>query len=196
MNGTESSIQRTGIGADVPPGWRLNPSRWSKRLVSFALAFAGFAIATYLALYQLRVIRDVWEPFFGNGSQLVLHSSLSRLLPVPDATLGALGYLVEVIAGVIGGGQRWRTSPWAAVCFGGIAAGMALASAVLVACQPFVAHAWCTLCLCSSGISFIVVGPAVSELRAALQTLKTRHGSGRRSHFNKKNFNTGDAHAS
>jgi hypothetical protein len=38
-----------------------------------------------------RSIGDVWEPFFGNGSRLILTSGVSRILPVPDAALGALG---------------------------------------------------------------------------------------------------------
>ena len=41
-----------------------------------------------LALYQLGYFSEVWEPFFGNGSAEVLHSALSRVLPIPDAALG------------------------------------------------------------------------------------------------------------
>jgi hypothetical protein len=35
----------------------------------------------------------VWEPFFGDGSRTVLTSGISRLLPVPDAALGAFEHL-------------------------------------------------------------------------------------------------------
>jgi len=60
------------------------------------LALTGFAVAGYLALDQLGVV-VVWEPFFGQGTQAVLHSSLSQSLPVPDAAVGALAYLGEAL---------------------------------------------------------------------------------------------------
>ena len=48
------------------------------------LAILGFAIAGYLSLYQLRVISEVWEPFFGSGSEEILTSWVSKLLhPLP-----------------------------------------------------------------------------------------------------------------
>jgi len=151
-----------------------NPSNWSERLPFIALAAIGLGIATYLACYQLGMFSQVWDPFFKNGSPEVLHSKLSTLLPVPDAALGALGYAAEILTGAIGGKTRWRTKPWVVVAFGVVAMGMALAGAVLVICQPLVAHAWCTLCLCSAAVSFVVVGPAIRESRVAWRHLKTR----------------------
>jgi hypothetical protein len=67
----------------APPGWRDNPSSWPQRLPIVAVAAVGFAIATYLTLFQVGVLGSVWEPFFGDGSRTVLGSSLSRVLPVP-----------------------------------------------------------------------------------------------------------------
>jgi hypothetical protein len=64
---------------------------------------AGFAIAAYLTLFQLGVLHMVWEPFFGDGSRTVLTSRISRLLPVPDAALAAAGYLLDAVAGLVGG---------------------------------------------------------------------------------------------
>ena len=92
----------------IPPGWEYNPSAWSERWPIIVLAGVGFAIAMYLALYQWGVFATVWEPFFGDGSERILHSSVSRLLPVPDAFLGALGYLLDIVTGAIGGPGRWR----------------------------------------------------------------------------------------
>ena len=90
--------------SDLPPGMSYNPSERSRRLPGSAPALTGFCIATYLALYQVGVIAAVWEPFFGNGSRLLLkQSAVAHLLPIPDAALGAAVYLLEVITGAIGG---------------------------------------------------------------------------------------------
>jgi hypothetical protein len=43
----------------------------------------GFGIAMYLALYQWEVFARVWEPFFGEGSRVILTSSISRLFRLP-----------------------------------------------------------------------------------------------------------------
>lgn len=71
----------------APPGWTYNPSSWSQRLPLVALALVGAAIAAYLAAFQVGWITSVWEPFFGSGSRTILHSGVSRLLPVPPPRL-------------------------------------------------------------------------------------------------------------
>ena len=100
-----------------PPGWTDNPSRWVERLPLIGLAGIGFVIASYLALYQFGVLDKVWDPFFGDGTRQVLTSKISRAFPVPDAALGALGYLLDAVTGAIGGRERWRTRPWIVLCF-------------------------------------------------------------------------------
>ena len=97
--------------SSTPPEWAYNLSSWPQRLPIVALAFVGFGIAMYLALHQWEVFARVWESFFGEGSRVILTSSILRLLPVPDAALGAFGYLLDAVAGLIGGRQRWRTMP-------------------------------------------------------------------------------------
>lgn len=158
----------------IPNGWRYNPSTWSERLPLAGLAAIGCLISVYLSLYQAGAIGAVWDPFFGNGSQRVLRSALSRWLPVPDAALGGAGYALEIVLAMIGGEERWRTKPWVSVGFGLLALAMGLVSLGLVICQPLLAHAWCTLCLCSAAISLVVVGPAINEMRAGWQTFKLR----------------------
>ncbi len=37
---------------------------------------------------------------------MVFHSGCAGLLPIPDAFLGAIGYLVEALASTVGGGDR------------------------------------------------------------------------------------------
>lgn len=59
----------------------------------------GFAVATYLTLFQYGVVDTVWDPFFGDGSATVLESKLSRVLPISDGGFGAAGYLADDSSG-------------------------------------------------------------------------------------------------
>ncbi len=155
-----------------PPGWTYNPSSWPERLWLIGVAVLGFVISTYLALYQWGIVDAVWEPFFGLGSDVVLHSALSRMLPVPDAALGAFAYALDAVAGALGGAGRWRTMPWIVVLFGLAVGPLGLVSVLLVLAQPLLLHAWCTLCLISAVISIVMIGPAMDEVLASLQFLK------------------------
>jgi uncharacterized membrane protein len=136
------------------------------------LALLGAGIAAYLTLYQAGLIRQVWEPFFGNGSEIVLHSWVSRTLPVPDATLGMLAYLVEAVLASLGGTARWRTRPWIVFALGVAVCVFGMTSILLVVAQPLLFHAWCTLCLTSAVISLTLVAPAVDEVHASLRFLE------------------------
>ena len=136
------------------------------------LALLGFVIASYLALYQWGVISTVWEPFFGAGSRTILNSSVSHLLPIPDAALGAFGYFLDAVTAVIGGRARWRTMPWIVILFGLAVGPLGAASIILVILQPVLFDAWCTLCLVSALISVLMIGPAADEVLASLQYLK------------------------
>lgn len=157
---------------DIPPGWSYNPASWGQRLPIIVMALAGFVIAAYLTLYQMRILSSVWEPFFGNGSVVILNSPISHLLPIPDAALGAFGYLFDAVAGVLGGDRRWRTMPWAVVLFGLAVGPLGFVSVLLVIFQPVLFDAWCSLCLASAVISVLMIGPAMDEMLASLQYLK------------------------
>ena len=166
-------------GADVPPGWGHNPSRWSHRLPVLLLALAGCGVATYLALYQLDILQTVWEPFFGNGSTVILsQSAIAHLLPVPDAALGAFVYLLEALAELPGDESRWRTKPWAVVLLGLIAAGLGVAAVGLVVCQPILFSHFCTLCLASAACSLLGCAAAAPEVWATLQHLRRERRRG------------------
>jgi uncharacterized membrane protein len=150
-----------------------NPSSWSHRLPVVVLALLGCGLATYLTLYQWHVTATVWDPIFGaRSSEAVLTSAVSRLLPVPDATLGALAYLVEAIVTAVGGQERWRTSPWLVVLFGLVLAGLALTSLALALTQVFLVHALCALCLCSAAISFVNAWLGRDEVFATVHALR------------------------
>jgi type IV secretory pathway VirB3-like protein len=134
-------------------------------------AMVGFGIAVYLTLFQVGRLDTVWEPFFGEGSRRVLTSSISYLLLVPDAALGAGGYLLDAVTGAIGGTSRWRSMPWMVVLFGVAVGPLGAASVVLVILQPVMFDAFCTLCLASAVVSVAMIGPALDEVLASLQAL-------------------------
>ena len=137
-----------------------------------ALALLGAAVSGYLAFYQYGVVTHVWEPFFGSGSERVLTSRLSFLLPISDAALGALAYVADAVTGLIGSTSRWRTKPWLVVLFGVLVGPLGAVSVGLVIAQPLVYDAWCTLCLASAAISLTMIGPAMDEVLASLQHLR------------------------
>ena len=162
----------------TPPGWSANPSAWFQRLPILALALVGASIAGYLAGYQLRLVSSVWEPFFGDGSRVILNSSVSRVLPIPDAALGVFAYLLDAVTGAIGGRARWRTLPWMVIGFGLAVGPLGAVSILLVILQPMLFDAWCTLCLASASISLAMIGPAIDEVLASLQHLQRVRRSG------------------
>lgn len=163
----------------VPPGWEYDPAAWSQRLPIVGLALVGFGIALYLSLYQLDVLDGVWEPFFGDGSRTILDSRVSHLLPVPDALLGAFGYLADAVAGLIGGSGRWRTMPWIVIVFGLAIGPFGAVSITLVVLQPVLFDSFCTLCLASAVISLAMIPPALDEVLATLQHLRRERRRGR-----------------
>jgi hypothetical protein len=158
---------------DVPAGWDYNPSAWPQRIPIIVLSLVGVGIAGYLAAFQLGFTRTVWEPFFGSGSERILTSWVSKLLhPIPDAGLGALGYLVDAVTGAIGGRRRWQTMPWMVVIFGLAIGPLGVVSVVLVVLQPVLFDSWCTLCLASGVVSVAMIGPAMDETLASLQHVR------------------------
>jgi hypothetical protein len=168
-----------GTNASVcPEGWDQNPSSWPQRIPIIALALIGFAIASYLAAYQFGFVSWVWDPFFGEQTERILESPVSRALPVPDAALGALGYVADAVAGAVGGRERWRTMPWIVVLFGLAVGPLGAISVLLVILQPVAYGSWCTLCLVTAAISIAMIPPAMDEVLASLQHLRRVHDRG------------------
>ena len=158
----------------IPFGYKSNPSSWSKRMPLLIMAVIGFLIALYLGLYQLHVFGNVWEPFFGSGTDAVVKSSFSRSLPIPDGLIGAFGYLCDIILVSIGNNTRWKTKPWIVILYSILIAIMGLVSVLLIIIQPVVLHTWCTLCLVSAILSLSMVIPVMQELMATLHLIKKK----------------------
>lgn len=156
----------------IPEPWDYNPSSWSQRLPICLLAMVAFLIATYLALYQWRLIDTVWDPFFGDETAKVLDSDVSERMRhwmlVPDAALGALAYLGDALFGLAGSTRRWQYRPWMVVLFGIDVIPLGIVSAILVVLQGTVVGSWCTLCIVTAIISLILVYMAYDEVWSCL----------------------------
>jgi uncharacterized membrane protein len=153
-------------------------SAWGRRVPVIALSLAGLAVAATLTLFQVDVLGNVWEPFFGDGSRQVLTSSLSKALPVPDAALGALAYGAEAILESVGGPLRAADRPWVVVAAGLVAGGLGLAALTLIAVQALVVGAFCTLCLTSATISLVIAGLTAPEVLTAWGAIHARRHRG------------------
>lgn len=155
----------------IPSGWSYNPSTWEQRTPIILLAFIGFLMARYLSAFQLGQIKSAWDPFFGNGTETILTSDISKWFPVSDAGLGAWSYLLDAIFGAVGGERRWRTMPWVVMIFGFMVIPPGLTSITLVILQPIGVGAWCTICLATAVVMLLMVPPAIDEVVATVQVM-------------------------
>lgn len=169
---------RAGIhlpGPDKPPGWSYNPSSWIRRWLGIALALLGFFLSRYLAAHQLGYIPHAWDPFFGDGTDKVTGSALSKSFPISDAGFGAVAYILEVLIGFMGTRARWRTAPFIVVSFVLLVIPLGATSVLLVIMQPVVVGAWCGFCLINALALLISVPLAVHESIAVGQFLVLAH---------------------
>lgn len=166
---------RLDLDAAAPP-YDYNPSAWSQRLPICVLAGVAFVIATYMALYQWRLVPTAWDPLFGPQTAKVLDSHVSevmrRWIGIPDAALGAIAYLGDAVFGLAGSTRRWQTRPWLVILFGLDVIPLGIVSAVLVVLQGTVVGEWCTLCLVTAAISLLLVYLAYDEVWASLRWLR------------------------
>jgi hypothetical protein len=156
----------------LAPPWSYNPSAWSQRVPICILAFVGFLVAGYMALYQWRLIDDVWDPVFGPQTLTVLDSDVSERMRgwfgIPDAAFGAIAYLGDAIFGLAGSTRRWQYRPWLVILFGIDVIPLGIVGAVLVFLQGAAVGAWCFLCIVSAVISLVLVVMAYDEVWSSL----------------------------
>lgn len=166
-------------GPNIPPGWSYNPSSWPERIPVGTLGFLGFFTARYLAGFQLGYSDAIADPFFGDGTENVLTSEVSESFPVSDAGLGAFAYLLDVIAGMAGDTDRWRTMPWLVIIFGILVIPLGIVSTTLVILQPLSVGSWCTLCLLSALITVGMIPFTFDEVLATVQFMLKKKKEGR-----------------
>jgi hypothetical protein len=176
--GMPNMAVHTKAGPEMPPGWSYNPSSWPQRAIMIALLAVGWLVSRYLAAFQLGYIEHAFDPFFGDGTRLVLTSDLSRALPVSDGGLGALVYTFEFITIWMGGASRWRTSPWTVTVFGILVIPLGLVHIILVVSQPLTVGHWCTLCLLVAAITLLVIPLEADEVVAMGQLLARKRREG------------------
>lgn len=159
-------------GPEIPPGWTYNPSSWAQRAPIIALGLVGFFLARHMTGYQLGHTSEVWEPFFGVGTERILTSEVSKAWPVSDAGLGMVTYALEVLSGFMGDKKRWRTMPWMVAMFGVVVIPLGLVSISLIIMQPLAVGAWCTPCLLSAVAMLVMIPLTLDEVVAMVQFLR------------------------
>jgi uncharacterized membrane protein len=158
-------------GGEIPLKWSFNPSELGPRGVTVMLALVAWFSARYLASYQLGYVKELVPLFPGDGTVKVITSSVAKGFPVSDAGLGAFGYSLEFLLGIIGSSRRWKTMPWVSVFFGLLVIPAGMTTILLVILQPVVVGAWCGLCLIIAVCMLVMVLLTIPEMAATLQLL-------------------------
>jgi hypothetical protein len=165
-------------GRAMPPGWSYNPSAWPQRAPIIGLAFVSFLVARYMAAYQLGYTDSAWDPFFGDGTERVLESDVSKAWPISDAGFGAMVYMIEFLMGLMGDQRRWRTMPWMVAGFGVVVVPLGIVSIALVIMQPLAVGAWCSPCLFTAAAMLLMIPLSVDEVVAMVQFVARKKRQG------------------
>jgi len=152
-----------------------SPSSWSHRVPTIFIALVCWFLARYLDTYQLGYIDKVWDPFFKNGTEKVLTSSVSRAFPIPDAGLGAYAYFLETLLAWQGGEDRWKNMPWVVLSFGILSLPVGITSIVLIILQPLIVGSWCFICLLIAFLMILIAFLSIKEVIAVLRCIKLQH---------------------
>ena len=159
----------------IPEPWDYNPSGWSQRIIIAVIAVPAFLMSVYMGLYEWKLIGSVWDPVFGEQTMMVLDSDVSHrlfgLFRVPDAILGAVAYLGDILFALAGSTRRWQYRPWLVVIFGLDVIPLGGVSAILVFMQATVVGSWCFLCLVTAVLSLVLIYFAYDEVWTTLKYL-------------------------
>jgi len=97
---------------------------------------------------------------------------------VPDAGVGAVTYMLEILTGLVGSRRRWRTMPWMVLLFGIMIVPLGTVSIFFIIIQPIVIGTWCTLCLIGAAAMVVQIPYSLDELVATCQFLAQRRRKG------------------
>ncbi len=170
----------------VPPGWTYSPSTAAQRFPIVVMGLVGLLISRHLTAYQLGHIESAWEPFFAgssadprNGTEEIVTSYVSDMWPIPDAGLGAVSYMIEILMAVMGTRDRWRTMPWMVTFFGILVVPLGVVSIYFIIIQPILLGTWSTPALIAGLAMLIMIPFALDELIATGQFLYWSHCRGK-----------------
>ncbi|MBX3562674.1 MAG: NAD-dependent epimerase/dehydratase family protein [Sphingomonas sp.] len=170
----------------VPPGWTYSPSTAAQRFPIVVMGVIGLLVSRHLTAYQLGHVDAAWEPFFAgsptdprNGTEEIITSYVSRAWPIPDAGLGAVSYLIEILMAVMGTRTRWRTMPWMVTFFGILVVPLGVVSIYFIIIQPILLATWSTPALIAGLAMLIMIPFALDELVAMGQFLVWSRRRGR-----------------
>lgn len=157
----------------IPPGWTYSPATYAQRLPIVLMGLIGLLISRMLTAYQLGHIDTAWEPFFAgsaadpkNGTEEIITSYVSDMWPIPDAGLGAISYLLEILMAVMGTRDRWRTMPWMVTFFGILVIPLGVTSIYFIIIQPVLLGTWSTPALIAALAMLVMIPFAIDEVIA------------------------------
>lgn len=176
---SKDPIEERVKGGGIPPGWSYNPSSWIQRVPVIFLALLAWMFARYMAAYQLGYLDAIWDPVFGDGTEKVITSKISKDFPVPDAGLGAMAYTIETLMGAHGSIRRWHSLPWFVALFALLVVPVGLTSIVLITLQPIIVGHWCFWCLLTAVCMLFMIAFAIDEVVASLVYLHQAKKEGR-----------------
>ena len=162
----------------IPPGWTYCPSTAAQRFPIAAMGLLGLLISRHLTAYQFGHIDYAWEPFFAgsltdprNGTEEIITSYVSEAWPIPDAGLGAVAYLLEILMAVMGTRDRWRTMPWMVMFLAILVVPLGITSIYFIIIQPVLLGTWSTLALGAALAMLIMIPFMLDEVIAMVQFL-------------------------
>ena len=162
----------------IPPGWSYCPSTAAQRFPIAVMGLLGLLISRHLTAYQFGHIDYAWEPFFAgsvtdarNGSEEIITSHISEAWPIPDAGLGAVAYLLEILMAVMGTRDRWRTMPWMVMGLAILVVPLGIISIYFIIIQPVLLGTWSTLALGAALAMLVMIPFMLDEVIAMFQFL-------------------------
>jgi uncharacterized membrane protein len=114
------------------------------------LALVGIAIATYLWLHAIGVVGAL--KCGTGGCEIVQASSYARLLGIPVAFYGVVGYAVLFGISIAGAQPAMVSRAWPTRLLLVISGAGFLFTLYLTSLEAFVIHAWCRWCLASAAV--------------------------------------------
>jgi uncharacterized membrane protein len=117
------------------------------------LAFSGFILASYIHINKQKKKKLICP--LRSNCETVIRSDYSKIIGIPVEVLGVLYYGLVFAAHILML-TFGPVTPYATEVLFGLSLSSVLFSVYLVSVQAFVIRQWCTWCLCSAFVSFLI----------------------------------------